>query len=63
MPYVAATQDEKMYKVVTDRERWFNVVMGGTYELDIHNTERLAERLPLPVSAMQELRLDLEVSS
>ena len=28
LPYIAETQDEKMYRVVMDRERWFNVVMG-----------------------------------
>jgi len=28
LPYIAMTQDEKMYRVVMDRERWFQVVMG-----------------------------------
>jgi len=28
LPYVAETQDAKMYRVVIDRERWFDVVMG-----------------------------------
>ena len=28
LPYVAETQDEKMYRVVMDREQRFNVVMG-----------------------------------
>ncbi len=29
LPYIAKTQDEKMYRVVRDRERWFQVVMGA----------------------------------
>src|SRR3954453_21952957 len=27
-PYLGGTHDEKMFKVVKDRERWFGVVMG-----------------------------------
>ncbi len=27
-PYLAGTHDEKMFRVVKDRERWFGVVMG-----------------------------------
>ncbi len=33
LPYIAATQDEKMYRVVMDRERWFSVVMGEEYKV------------------------------
>ncbi len=60
MPYVAETQDEKMYRVVIDRERWFNVVMGGRFEVDAKTTEKLAERIPLPPSIAEELRFDLQ---
>jgi superfamily II DNA/RNA helicase len=28
LPFIAEKQDEKMYRVVMDRERWFSVVMG-----------------------------------
>jgi hypothetical protein len=34
LPYLAKTQDEKMYRVVRDRERRFQVVMGAAHELD-----------------------------
>ena len=27
IPFIAETQDEKMYRVVMDRERWFRVVI------------------------------------
>jgi len=61
MPYIAATQDEKMYRVVTDRERWFRVVMGESYEVDARTTDRLAERIPLPESIAEELAFKLHV--
>lgn len=60
LPYVAATQDEKMYRVVMDRERWFGVVMGENYQVDARTTEKLAERLPLPEAAAAALAFRLE---
>lgn len=62
LPYIAATQDEKMYRVVMDRERWFSVVMGENYKVDAHTTEKLAERVPLPEAAAIELAFRLEVA-
>jgi ERCC4-related helicase len=62
LPYIAETQDEKMYRVVMDRERWFNVVMGEDYKVDIRTTDRFASRIPFPVSAANELAFDLRVS-
>jgi superfamily II DNA/RNA helicase len=62
LPYVAATQDEKMYRVVMDRERWFGVVMGENYQVDAQTTEKLAERLPLPEAAASALAFRLEAA-
>lgn len=61
LPYIAETQDEKMYRVVMDRERWFSVVMGEKYQVDARTTEKLADRVPFPEAAAQALafRLDL----
>lgn len=59
LPYVAATQDEKMYRVVRDRERWFQIVMGEKYEVDEASTDRRAARIPLPVSVQQQLSMKL----
>ena len=59
MPYVAATQDEKMYRVVRDRERWFQIVMGEKYQVDEAATDRQAERIPLPESVRRELAMRL----
>jgi len=61
LPYLAETQDEKMYRVVMDRERWFSVVMGETYRVDARTTEIQAQRIPLPESLAHELAFRLEV--
>lgn len=61
LPFVAETQDEKMYRVVMDRERWFNVVMGEDYKIDLRTTDQLAARIPFPASAANELAFDLGV--
>lgn len=58
-PFLEATQDEKQFRVMKDRERWFNVVMGERLELDEWSTERLSERVPLPVELARELTFDL----
>lgn len=59
LPYVAATQDEKMFNVVRDRERWFQIVMGERYEADEAATDRRASRVPLPEAVRTELALKL----
>jgi superfamily II DNA/RNA helicase len=61
-PFLEATQDEKQFRVVKDRERWFNVVMGERLELDEWTTDRLAERVELPEVAARELAFRLEVA-
>ncbi len=59
LPYVAATQDEKMFNVVRDRERWFQIVMGERYEVDEAATDRRAARIPLPEALRGDLALKL----
>jgi ERCC4-related helicase len=61
LPYVGGTQDEKMYRVVMDRERWFKVVMGEEMKTDIGTVERIAARIPLPLSLAERLAFKLEV--
>jgi hypothetical protein len=60
LPYLAETQDEKMYRVVMDRERWFSVVMGERYQVDAGSTEKLAQRVPVPEALARELAFRLE---
>jgi ERCC4-related helicase len=40
MPYIGGTQDEKQYRVVMDRERWFQVLMGEEYRTDESYTKQ-----------------------
>jgi hypothetical protein len=62
LPWVAETQDDKMYRVVMDRERSFNVVMGEKYNLDARATDLAAERVPFPECLSELLGLRLEVT-
>ena len=59
--WLTETQDDKMYRVVMDRERWFNVVMGEQFKVDARSAEALAQRVPLPLSVALELSFRLEV--
>ncbi|RME22065.1 MAG: hypothetical protein D6806_13550, partial [Deltaproteobacteria bacterium] len=48
-PYIAETQDEKMYRVVTDRARWFNVTMGSPVRPPTsEEVDRVSQRIPIP---------------
>ena len=60
LPYVSETQDEKMYRVVMDRERWFSVVMGEKFDVSAHSIDKLASRIPLPGALAQQLAFRLE---
>ncbi len=58
-PFIAGGADEKMFRVVKDRERWFQIVMGQDYKLDEATTEKLARRVPLPAQLAGELLFQL----
>lgn len=61
-PYLAGTHDEKLFRVVKDRERWFGVVMGDPPRDDERATEEAAERVPLPDGLAARLTMDLSVA-
>ena len=61
LPYISETQDEKMYRVVMDRERWFSVVMGEKFDTSVRSTDKIASRIPLPESLARKLAFRLEV--
>jgi hypothetical protein len=63
LPFIAETQDEKMYRVVMDRERWFSVVMGEQFKVDARHTEILAQRISLPSTLASRLAFRLEVGA
>jgi hypothetical protein len=48
-----------MFRVVRDRERWFQIVMGQTLEFDEATSEELANRVPLPPELATSLTFDL----
>ena len=50
-----------MYKVVMDREKWFKIVMGEKFKVDVKNTDKIAERIPLPSKIVDELGFKLRV--
>jgi hypothetical protein len=58
-PYVGGTHDEKMFRVVKDRERWFGVVMGETPESGERVTEQQEARVPLPIALAERLTMNL----
>jgi hypothetical protein len=58
-PFLAGSADEKMFRVVRDRERWFQIVMGQKFEFDERTSEELAERVPLPNQLAQDLVFNL----
>jgi hypothetical protein len=60
-PFLAATQDERQYQVVSDRERWFNIVMGAEFSDDVASTERQARRIRLASAIAEDLTFRLAV--
>jgi len=62
-PFLAGTQDERMYNVVKDRERWFNIIMGSSIPKSAHELDRMSERIPLPNDLVDKLIFRLGVDS
>jgi superfamily II DNA/RNA helicase len=60
-PFVAGTQDEKQFRVVKDREKWFGVLMGGRIPQDEVSIDQIAVRSELPEALAQQLTLNLNV--
>ncbi|MBU6245827.1 MAG: hypothetical protein KGP12_11495 [Actinomycetales bacterium] len=60
-PYTTGLHDEKTYRVVTDRGRWFNRVMGDDVDLSVAATDRASERIEFPNDLAESLTLDLAV--
>ncbi len=58
-PFIAGGADEKMFRVLRDRERWFQVVMGQKFEFDEATSDELTTRVPLPAELAERLTFDL----
>ena len=61
MPYVAGTADERQFRVMTDRERWFRVVMGED-EVASLITPDFDGGVPLPEVVCDALTFKLSLS-
>lgn len=60
LPYLAGAADERQYRVMSDRERWFRVVMGDDVVARLITTECSSPRpLPEPVTTGLSFRLGL----
>ncbi len=65
LPYLEGCQDEKLFRVVMDRERWFGVVMGAEESMarvlkySAWELERLANEVPIPEALVEKLQLQL----
>jgi hypothetical protein len=60
LPYLAGAADERQYRVMSDRERWFRVVMGEDKVAELITPDS-ASALPLPESIAAELNFHLGV--
>lgn len=60
-PFLAGTHDEKMFRVVKDRERWFGIVMGEVPASGEQETERQSAKVALPTALAQRLTMDLSL--
>ncbi len=58
-PFLAGSADEKMFRVLRDRERWFQIVMGQKFEFDEAASEAIANRLILPAELAKHLTFNL----
>jgi superfamily II DNA/RNA helicase len=61
LPFLAGTSDERQYRVMSDRERWFRVVMGEGEVARLISPESTCE-VPLPEAAAEELGFHLGLS-
>lgn len=62
LPYLAGTADERQYRVMSDREQWFRVVMGQD-EVARLITKESSSVVPLPDAISNELSFKLGLDS
>lgn len=62
LPYLAGTADERQYRVMSDRERWFRVVMGQDQVARLITPESI-DSVPLPEAISSELSFELGLRS
>ena len=62
LPYLAGTADERQYRVMTDRERWFQVVMGQDAVARLITLDS-SSAVPIPPIISAELEFELGIGS
>lgn len=60
-PYVGGTHDERQFRVVKDRERWFAIVMGDSANSGPAEGEGADSHVPLPLELAKRLTVDLSL--
>lgn len=58
LPYLAGTADERQFRVMSDREQWFRIVMGQDAVAKLITPDSAAAA-PLPASIAEALSFDL----
>jgi hypothetical protein len=60
LPYLAGTADERQYQVMSDREKWFRVVMGQDEVARLIAPDSISA-IPLPSIVSEELNFKLGI--
>jgi hypothetical protein len=63
LPYLGGAADERQFRVMRDREQWFQVVMGQQAVADLITAETVEASSPLPHSLVTSLAFDLSLES
>jgi hypothetical protein len=61
LPYIAGGADERQFRVMRDREQWFQVVMGQDAVANLINAGTAETMMPLPTQIADALAFRLEV--
>ena len=61
LPYLAGASDERQFRVMSDREQWFRVVMGQDEVARLIPDEVETANRPLPTAFLKEMSFDLAV--
>jgi hypothetical protein len=59
LPYLGGAADERQFRVMRDREQWFQVVMGQQAVADLITAETAEASSPLPQTLVMSLTFDL----
>ena len=62
LPYIGGGADERQFRVMRDREQWFQVVMGQDAVANLITAESVDATFPLPTAVVESLAFDLSVS-